>query len=926
MANVSITKKPSKAVSNLCAPKRGSGNRKMKSTWKVPADLTKGSKKDRAESLIIEWTLNIPGKNDPKYVKTEKNEKTKSSEINLNNLTIGKTTYTRASFYPCHSTRKLHSVTCKVTPKNKKGNGKAASQTRKFEAPRAPSISDFSFNTENGEVSATITTDAGDDYKERYDTRYIVYIENTRTGAKYNYLDTSSTSTSIGITFDASDYQQLSYGQYIYIKITAWARGFEGDSDKKTREMYVSYPAQATVQSVGVSAKDSTGKATVVIKTNNTAQHPVDRVKLEYLANVTYAKESDIPGDASTTETNIIDDAQCTALAMPVGPLIPDKGKYTWVRVKSWHLSEDVLYRYSAWMRVTELETPAPTAADDEIVILDAHAGADGQSAIVLLGWNADGQDDSTGTELTWADEEDMWKSTKEPSKYEFEWSDGAVTHEGITYRDSATLTIKDLEEATQYFIKARRYLVDDVTTYSPYSNAATVLTSEKPEKVIASCDRYVPTGKALSIFWTFSGNGLQKEWQIVSSGGTVLAKGEGGISSTQISAERLREFCTNNSITFTVQTSTGSGFVTSEEHTVTIIDTPEIALNVTSPLTVQPFSFVVTANALCDLIVIVSAQGASGQYPDGIRRQTKGDTVHSDVYVPEWTENQGVYSCSITLPGGLNFWDNASYTLAVTAIDRTTGLRSAEMIADFAVSWAHQAVDPGDYITVTPIDTYDEEGFHRMACEIALTPPAESAATDVFDIYRLTGDGAQLIGEGFPLTYTAYDEYAPFGINVDLAYRVAIRTLDGDVEFSDIDYEFAQKTLRFDWTGGFLELPYNLSIGDTYKKDVEIRQHMDGSVDGYWNQNIARTSKLSTDVIKIDQKLDIDMARALARYAGSVFIRTPEGSAYEGDVQVSDMSANNKHMMAIAIDVQETGLTKEFVLPTPFDLEDEEE
>ena len=37
-------------------------------------------------------------------------------------------------------------------------------------------------------------------------------------------------------------------------------------------------------------------------------------------------------------------------------------------------------------------------------------------------------------------------------------------------------------------------------------------------------------------------------------------------------------------------------------------------------------------------------------------------------------------------------------------------------------------------------------------------------------------------------------------------------------------------------------------------------------------------------------------------------------------------MSANNKHMMAIAIDVQETGLTKEFALPTPFDLEEEEE
>lgn len=924
MANAKITKKPTLAVSNLCAPVRQSGNRIMKSTWKVPADLTKGSNKARAESLVIAWTLNIPGKNDPKYVKTEKNEKTTNSQINLNNLTIGRKTYTRSSFYPIHATRKLHSVSCKVTPKNKKGKGKAASQTRKFEAPRAPSISAFSFNTENGEVTATITTDAGNDYKERYDTRYTVYIENTRTGAKYNHADTSSTSTSIGITFDASDYQQLSYGQYIKIKITAWARGFAGDSGKVSKELYVSYPAQATIQDVNVSAKDSTGKATVAIKTNSSTAHPVDRVKLEYLANTNYAKESDIPGDASPTETSIIDDAQCTALAMPVGPLIPGKGKYTWVRVKSWHLSEEVLYRYSAWKRVTALETPAPTAADDEIVILEANAGADGQSAIVLLGWNADGKDDSTGTEITWADEEDMWKSTQEPSKYEFEWSDGSVTYDGVTYRDSATLTIKNLEEATQYFIKARRYLEDEVTTYSPYSNAATVLTSEKPEKVIASCDRYVPTGKALSIYWTFSGNGLQKEWQIVSSEGTVLAKGEGGISSTQISAERLREFADNGSITFTVQTSTGSGFVISESHIVTIIDNPEISLSVTTPVTVQPFSFGVTANALCDLIVIVSSQGSSGQFPQGIARQTPGDTIHSDLYVPEWTESQGTYTTTITLPAGLNFWDHANYNLSVIAIDRTTSLRSAEMAAVFAVEWAHQAVDPGEYVTVTPINTYDEEGFHRMAAMIELTPPEDAATTDVYDIYRLTGDGAQLIGEGFPLTFTAYDEYAPFGVNVDLAYRVAIRTLDGDVEFADIEYVFEQQTLRFDWMGGFLELPYNISIGDTYKKDVEIRQHMDGSVDGYWNQNIIRTAKLSTDVIQLEQKTEIDMARALARYTGSVFVRTPEGTAYEADVQVSDMSASNKHMMAIAIDVQETGLTKEFALPTPFVLEQE--
>lgn len=929
MAKASITKKPDTAVSKLSAPARQNGNRVMKATWNVPAKLTKDDNAARATGLEIDWILGIPGK-DPKKVTHTGNEKLATSSINLNNLKIGKTTYTRNSFFPVHSTRTLKSVTVKVTPTNGKGKGKSASATRSFEKPKAPVISAFSFNAETGELSCTITTDAGAGYRERYDTKYWMYVENTRTGRKgYAISPRSTTSTSFTVTYDASDYQQLSYSQYICVKVCAWARGFAGSSEQVTRTYYISYPAQATISSIAISAKDSTGKATVGIKTNSTVAHPVDRVKLEYLPNVTYANASEIPGDASPTETDIVDDAQCSALAIPVGDLIPDRGKYTWIRVKSWHAAERVLYRYSAWKRVTTLETPAATAADDDIVILSAAAGADGQSAVILLGWNADGQDDSTATELTWSTDEDAWRSTEDPDEYIFTWSDGVLTHDEVTYQDSARISIKNLEEGERYFIRARRMLEgDDETTYSSYSNKATVLTSEKPETVIANCDRYIPTGKSLSVYWTFSGNGLQTEWQIISDDGTVLAKGEDGIASTQISAERLAEFAQDGQITFHVETSTGSGFVRSEDHTVTIIDAPVVQVTAPAVLNVQPVSFTVAATQLCDLIVILSSQGAAGQFPDGIRRQTEGDTIHSDIYSPDWQEDTdtGEYTATVQLPAGLDLWQNGNYTIEVTGISQSTQLQSEKVSAEFEIDWTHQAADPYDFITITAIDETDDEGYHRMAAMIELTVPDEAAEADVYDIYRLTGDGAVLIGEGFPLEYTAYDEYTPFGAEKSLAYRIAIRTADGDTEFADIPYEFENETLRLDWQSGFLELPYNLSIADSYKKDVEIRAHLDGSTDGYWNQNIARTSSLSTDVIKLTQERDIEQARQLARYAGPVFIRTPEGTAYEADVQVSDMSAENKSLMAIAIDATETGLTQEFVLPTPFILEDENE
>ena len=972
-----IAKKPEKAVTSLGAPVRQNDSRTMRATWSVPGALTDKKSGARAESLKIKWWLGITGEPSAEYETA--NEARTDYSINLNNVTIGGKSYTRSSFYPLSGTKMTY-VTVQVKPHNSKGSGPKAVATRKFYAPRVPSISTPTFDTETGKVIATITTDAGADHYERYDTRYRVTVTNTRTGGKtYNASDSSSTSTSFNAEFNASDYQQLSYNEYIKVVVTAWARGYAGDSSVATNEFYVAYPAQASISGIKVSSRDSSGKCTVLIKTNSTKEHPVDRVKLEYLADVEYARAEDIPGTADWTSTDIIDDASCTALTMPVGDLIPGKGRYTWVRVMSYHAAENVLKRYSEYRRVTDLETPAPVATDDYVAIVDTHAGADGKSVVVKLGWDADGQDDSTGTELTWADEEDAWKSTKAPESHEFSWEDKTdsgqsipVTYEGITYRRSATITIKGLAEGAKYYIRARRYYDGDTMSYSPYSNTATCITNEKPETVVATCERYVPTGSSLQVNWTLAGNGLQTEWQIVDTNGTVLANGEGSLGSAQIPAEKLAVFADNGSVTFTVQASTGSGFVTSEEHTVTIIDNPELSITVPSTLTAQPFSFTATATTPSDLIVIVSSQGAVGQFPSGIRRQTAGDTIHSAVYSPQWAESQGNLSATIAIPSGLDFWDKGLYTVEVTAIDRETGLRSDTQTASVGVAWSHQAPsivpvvsyvltadtevvedkgyfaydsetqayvdvtpdgdeDPSEegwyeqittqFVNLTPVDTVDDTGLHHQAVQIALTPPTGSAQTDVYDIYRMTGLEAHLIGEGFPLTYTAQDEYAPFGDDMTLYYRVAIRTVDGAVSFNDFEYVLEGSVMRFDWDGGSLELPYNISISDSYKKDVEFRKHLNGSTDGYWNQNIERKGKLNSDVIRLDQQDEVNAARLLAKYPGAVFVRTPDGSAYEADVQVSDMSTEGV-LTAIAIDATEIGLTAEFILPTPFELE----
>jgi hypothetical protein len=984
MAKATITKVPSGGVASLGAPKRVSGSHRMKATWKVPSSLVKDDNKARAEGLNIEWTLSINGR-DPHKVVSTSNERKTSSIIDLNNVRINGTNYTRDSFYP-NTRKKLSAVSIAVTATNRKGMGDSIISTRKFKLPLKPKIDPISFNAATGTVSTSIKTNAGNKYRERYDTFYRVKVLDTSQGDKEvvamvgdRKLEGSKTDTDFSVSYDVANYQQLSYDEYVKITVTARSRGYAGKSRELAKRVYyVSYPAQASILGIDVASKRATEKCTVRIDTNHSSEHPVDQVRLEYLVNSDYTSADQIPAEeAGWQSSDIVDNKSCTALSISVSELIPSAGKHTWIRVKTIHANEEVLYRYSDAMEVTQLFTEASTAEDDEITIIDAVAGKNGQSAVVRMGWNADGTDDSTGTELSWSNEEDTWRSTEEPESYEFTWSDGAIydktedssivsgkeyyTRSGtgtdldpyvytvvadpvvaqlanyyeITYHDSAELVVKNLEEGTRYFFKARRYLEsDDGRSYSAYSKTEDCMTSDTPESVVASAEKFIASGKPLAVRWTLSSVSQQTAWKIVDATATdkVIAEGESNYGFAQISAERLSEVVdANNSVSFIVQATTGSEYVSSDVMTVTVIEAPEVSLVSSSlandVLTRNALSFTVSANRMCDLVVIVSSQGARGQFPQGILTQTDGDTIFSDLFDNlEWTENNGVYTASFDLPTDLDFWDLGSYDYTITAVDGQTQLQSEPIEGDFAVEWEHQAVTPEDAVKLKVIDQVDEQDDHLQAVQIELTPPAGSRETDVYDIYRMDVESPRLIGEGFPLTYTVIDRYAPFGEDVDLKYRVALRTADGDVEYADLPYLAPCENLRFDWQGGSLELPFGLAYGDTFKKDVDVRRHMDGSNDAYWNKNIDRKSSLSSDVIKIVQPRAVENARLLARYAGAVFVRMPNGSAFEADVQVTNLSKKNEEVVAVAFDAQEVGLTQEFLLPVPSQLIESEE
>lgn len=900
-ARTDVAKKPTAKPTGLAKPTRDG----TAYTAKWASQKASATDCARFESMRLAWQVARAAGSSLQTAYTYPDMSATSATFNLNSFKTGGTAYTRASFYPIGSTR-LTGVTAVLNGRNSKGEGPAASSTFSFKAPRKPTIA-WSFNASNGEVTATIKTNAGADAYERYDTRFVVTVR-AADGTVTTPHDGSSTSTSFTKTVDLASYQGMSYSQYIEVKCEAWARGVAGNSEHVISSTYIAYPPQPTIKSTTVSGKGQNDKATLAIKTNSSTQHPVTQVKLEYLADVEYASASQIPGSAEWRDSGIVDDAQCTALAMGVGDLLPSPGNHSYLRVKSWARSEVVLYRYSVPVRLTALETPAPTAADERIKVLGATPQKDGTTMAVLLGWNASGTDDADGTELTWSSDANAWKSTEGPEKFEFDWSDGKKTVDGTAYNASATIYVKGLEQGEKYVFKARRYMEMDGggRTYSPYSNALAQVTTQEPDSVTASADRYVAAGKALLVSWDFQSGALQKKWQIVRANGTVVASGSGTRTAYEVPASRLAAMATSNAFDYTVQVSTGSGWVVSESHAVTIVQVPTLSLDAPATLTAQPLSVNATCSRALPIKLAVVANGSDGETPTGPGRQPEGDVVYSAVVTPAYSNG----SATIELPGGLDLRDGASYTVRARAVYAAYGIESEEAEASFTVDWAHKAVLPEAELEA--VDEVTDEG-HVQAVVMSLAAPSGSASDDRYDVYRLTGGGAVLVAEGAELDATVTDRFAPFGTALPLYYRIALRTSDGDTAWSDFLYYQDGGSVRFDWEGGSVELPYNIELQDGYSKGVEVRTHMDGTQDAYWDGSAARKAAMSTDVIRVEQAADLEAVRRLARYAGPVFVRTPDGQAFAANVNVTDLSGNSQ-LAAVAFDAEEIELLEGFM------------
>ena len=879
--------KLTRKVKNLKTPKR-SGNT-LSTSWTVPAECKKSGAKDdvRFEGLSMEWvayvtdeakkggTLGPIGKF--KTVSADSTGK-ESKQNDSQNLT-------RSKYHPNTGKPYLQGITFRIrgynTQSGKRVYGEWVEKTLAFDKPAAPKLT-ITFDGETGKVTPKYETTHPDGKKEVYDTQVWVTAGTQKLYDGTAYTDAEKTLTAVEVTGSRT----LGQGKFIKVTMKARNRGLAGDSAKAEKSIYICCPNPPSVtDAVKRGTDDSTAQVLVSINPNSPKNKDggyirPTTIKLQALVDSTTEDDAASAASSQGWDDVATDDGNTEGLTVAYVNVDSEAGKYTWFRAVAIRDGYTVTGKpYQAKrLNVTQSSTVAGAASIDSLT-----SSGDGHSAIATLSGK---QENDEGYEVSWSKSLDAWESTEPPETFE---------------TTGSTLVIKGLDENVRYYAKARAYDLDSEGNhiYGDYSGVKDVVPASTPATVALSAPNVVARGDVIPFTWTFDSEVQQEAATLITDLGKWNA--EGSSCAYSVTPD---QYGSASSITATVTMTTGGGWADSNEVTVQIADAPTCALsNPAATVAAQGQSFTVQSDKGGQVRVAVYANGCEGTGLHGDREQFDGDTVYSGVQTPSWsgTPRAG----SITLPSDLVLYNGADYTLTVVAVDESTGLESEPASSVFTISWSRTASQP----TATTTVDADEKSV-----TVTVAAPSGADNNDTFDLYRVTPDGERKIAEGLPFGSSVKDRFAPYtSSGTGLHYMAVHRTTDGDTcESGDIAYSLASKMLRFDWDGASVELPYNLKLSDSFAKDSEVRKHLDGTSQAYWNKGGTRKATFDTDLIKLVDVEQQTLLRDMFQHPGSVFVRTPDGLAFCADVQPGQIQRDTSNTVAVSISAVEHDLTDE--------------
>lgn len=516
---------------------------------------------------------------------------------------------------------------------------------------------------------------------------------------------------------------------------------------------------------------------------------------------------------------------------------------------------------------------------------------------------------------LSWADHDDAWESTDEPSEYT------------ISNLHAAKWNIAGLDTGKRWYVRV--CLVsgqDDSEVRSPWSEMVSIDLSSAPVIPTLTLSEAIITENS-----TFTAS-----WAYSTTDGTTQAYAEicevtTGESSFEygdiIASTKTEQFITLDTQTLgwnvgethqlAVRVTSNSGKVSDEWSTPVSISiaeplTCEITENSLETITItddeeEGITREVVALTKLPMTVTVIGAGEGGITSLIIERAVDYTMDRPDENEFNGYEGEVIFSQTQTgeepfeididdLLGNLD--DEAQYRLVATVQDELG--QSATDTRNFEVHWQHQALMPEAIVEI------DSENYIAKITPIA---PAEIEEGDTVDIYRLSTDLPELIISDGTFGTEYVDPYPAIGENG--GHRVVFKTKNGDYITAEnqpawIDLREEEGDILnldkclIDFDGEQIELDRNIDISNSWKKDLIKTRYLGGSIQGDWNAGIERTGSLSTTTITVFDMDTILALRRLANYTGICHLRTKDGSSFPCDIQV-DESRNHDdyHMLA---------------------------
>lgn len=541
-------------------------------------------------------------------------------------------------------------------------------------------------------------------------------------------------------------------------------------------------------------------------------------------------------------------------------------------------------------------------------------------SGTIRVGWSWTWADADSAI-ISWADHEDAWESTDEPTEYT------------IKKIHASGWNISGLETGKTWYVRVRLAKGEDPITYSPWSDIQSIDLSSAPS---------IPTLTLSENVVTIDGQ-FTASWAYVSTDGTAQSNAEiceavvtsqgityGNIIARTTSAQHVNILVNNvgwqtgSTHYLAVRVTSGSGKVSdnwSDPVPIVIADPLECEITQTSlqEMTIiddydedeQPITRTIQALRTMPMTVTVTGAGTGGVTSVAIERSQDYRAIRPDESQFNGFEGESVFVFSqngsdqieITdesLIGNLD--DGASYTLVATVSD-VYGQKTESRI-DFEVHWSHQAIIP-EASVVFDYDDYIAKITPSLPEELPSGWTVDPG--DVCDIYRLSADLPELIVQGGAFGTTYVDPFPAIGVSS--GYRVVFRSVNGDYitednqfawvdlveENSDIFEPEDVKTI-IDFDARRILLSRNVDVSNEWEKGFQETRYLGGSVQGDWNIAIGRTASVSATTITLLDGESIRDMRRLAAYAGICHIRTFDGTSMPCDIQVSEERAHDTY------------------------------